>query len=284
MFMQIDAPSPDFWETVRPAIKRVSMAPSVAPPDIEKPPPSPPPRSRNSKTTTIPHDEAARAMCLNIQGSELRFLVRLYQTKRRERGEPFVSQADMIREWGINRNILYETDDLGRLIGFTIEEDEFIGHNALNRGAITYKRKGKLITIPPEQFLRRITPSSETPDETKARRAKSKQSDRSKRRREVRAEQRAITKALRAQAGDVDCRPSAVSVILTKKWTTIEQLGKELAQSCAFRDRDGRQLVEESLHRAINRTLKQAPLCDVVETRMRIGKFGNHVLHIRRRP
>jgi len=162
--------------------------------------------------------------------------------------------------------------------------DEFIGHNALGRPTITYKRKGRFITIPAEQFLKRITPGSETPDETRARRAKSKQPDRSKRRRKIRAEERTITKARRAQADDVDCRPSAVSVVLTAKWITIEQLGKELAQSSAFRDRDGNQLVGESLHRAINRALKQAPLDDVAEVKKRVGKFANPILYVRRRP
>jgi hypothetical protein len=32
-------------------------------------------------------------------------------------------------------NLIYETDALGRLIGFTVEEDEFIGHNALGRSS-----------------------------------------------------------------------------------------------------------------------------------------------------
>jgi hypothetical protein len=153
-----------------------------------KPPPSlqaPRPRSRKPSKTTIPLDEKDQALCLGIQDKELRFLVRLYKAGRQERGEPFVSQADMIQQWGINRDILYETDELGRMIGYTPEKDEFIGHNALGRGATTYKRKGQFVTIPPEQFLKRVTPGSETPAQTKARRAKSKRQYRSERERHV---------------------------------------------------------------------------------------------------
>jgi hypothetical protein len=278
-------------DRARPALRLVH---SVAAPSINEPteqqPPSPPssqaprPRSRKPSKTTIPLGEKDQALCLGIQDKELRFLVRLCKKERLERGEPFVSQADMIQQWGINRNILYETDEIGRRIGFTIERDELIGHNALGRPSSRYKRKGKFTTIPPEQFLKRITPGNETPAETKARRAKSKRPHRSKRRREIRAEQRAITKALQAQAGDVDCRESAVSLVVTAKWKTIAQLGKDLAQSSAFRDRNHKLLAGRSLHQAILRTLRLAPLCDVIETKNHVGKFHNPILYIRRRP
>jgi hypothetical protein len=308
----------DLWEAVRQTIKPVPTAPPAAPAAViieEKvlpPTPAAPDRRERqvvpasllpaaattdaeqslpfiaatitARRSTIPPGDKEQAMCRNIQDRELRFLVRLYKAERRERGEPFVSQADMIQQWGINRDILYETDEIGRRIGFTPEQDEFIGHNALGRGATAYKRKGQFITIPAEQFLKRITPGSETPAETKARRAESKRPYRSKRRHKIRAEQQAITKARRAQAGDVDCRESAVSLVVTAKWKTIAQLGKDLAQSSAFRDRNGKQLVGRSLHQAILRTLRLAPLCDVIETKTHVGKFRNPVLCVRRRP
>jgi hypothetical protein len=274
----------DFWEAVRQAIKPTSESPSLAAAttDAEQSLPFIA-ATIAARRSTIPPGDKEQAMCRNIQDKELRFLVRLYKAERRERGDPFISQADMIQQWGINRDILYETDELGRRIGFTPEQDEFIGHNALGRPTVTYKRKGKLIEIPAAQFLKRITPGSETPAETKARRAKSKRPHRSRRRHKIRAEQRAITKARRAQANDVDCRQSAVSVVLTTKWVTIVQLGKDLAQSLAFRDRNRKQLVGRSLHQAILRTLRAAQLSGAIETKTRVGKFHNPILAIRRR-
>jgi hypothetical protein len=283
------APERRQMEAVR-QVMPASLSPATTAAATEqqpKPPPSlqaPPQRSRKPSKTTIPLDEKDQAPCLGIQDKELRFLVRPYKAGRQERGEPFVSQADMIQQWGISRDILYETDEIGRRIGFTPEKDEFIGHNALGRRATMHKHKGQFVTIPPEQFLKRITPGSETPAQTKARRTESKRPHRSKRRHEIRAEERAITKAQRDQAGDVDCRQSAVSLVVTAKWKTISQLGKDLAQFPAFRDRDGKQLVGRSLHRAILRTLRLAPLCDAIETQTRVGKFGNSILYVRRRP
>jgi hypothetical protein len=262
--------------------RRCCPRPAAATTDAEQSPPFIA-ATITARRSTIPPGDKEQAMCRNIQDKELRFLVRLYKAERRERGDPFVSQADMIQQWGINRDILYETDEIGRRIGFTPEQDEFIGHNALGRGATAYKRKGQFITLPAEQFLKRITPGSETPAETRARRAKSKRPYRTKRRHEIRAEERAITKAQRAQAGDVDCRQSAVSLVITAKWKTIAKLGKDLAQSLAFRDRNRKRLVGRSLCQAILRTLRAAPLCDVIETKTRVGKFHNPILYIRRR-
>jgi len=202
-------------------------------------------------------------MCLHIQESELRFLVRLYQEERRERGEPFVSQADMPGRWGVNRNTLYETDEVGRRSGFTIEDDEHIGHNALGRPAITYKRKGRFITVPPEQFLKRITPGSETPAETKSRRAKSKRQHRSERERQRAAKSRADIKARRRRVNDLNCRASPIrEVLIPGKWTTVKRVAPDLRKSLAF---DG--LTGKSLHRAIERELGKQPLCNMIRVK-----------------
>jgi hypothetical protein len=272
-------PAADIEELPAPATQMIREEPaSLSPATVttEQPSPSPPPpppsraprpRPRNTKTktktTTIPSDEAAHAMCLRIQESELRFLVRLYQARRRERGEPFVSQADMLGKWGVNRNILYEIDEVGRRSGFTIEDDEFIGHNALGRPAISYKRKGRWITIPPEQFLKRITPGSETPEETKARRANSKRSLRSERERQRAAKSRADIKARRRRVNDLNCRASAIREVLIRgKWTTVKRVAPDLRKSPAF---DG--LTGKSLHRAIARELGKQPLCGMIRVK-----------------
>jgi hypothetical protein len=254
----------DFWEAARQVIKPVPAAPSAAPIGlhaVERPPPSPPPRSRKRTKTTIPLDAATRAMLLQIQDSELRFLMRLYQAWQRERGEPFISQADMLHQYGVNRDTLYETDAVGRMIGFTVEYDEFIGHNAIGRGATTYKRKGQFVTIPPEQFLKRITPGSETPAQTQARRAKSKRQYRSERERQRTAKSRAATKARRRRVNDLDCRASAIKdILIPGKWTTIKRVARDLEKSAAF---DG--LTGESLHRAIERELAKEPLSNMIQ-------------------
>jgi hypothetical protein len=200
-------------------------------------------------------------MCRNIQDSETRFLMRLYQAGQRERGEKFVSQADMLRQWGVNPHELYETDELGRRIGYTVEHDEFIGHNALDRPTITYEREGKRIEVPPEQFLKRVTPGSETPAQTKARRAKSKRQYRSERERQRTAKSRAATKEKRRRVGNLDCRASAIrEALIPGKWTMIKRVARDLEKSAAF---DG--LTGKSLHRAIERELAKEPLSNMIQ-------------------
>jgi hypothetical protein len=141
----------------------------------------------------------------------------------------------MLRHDGVNRGTLYETDELGRTMGYTVEYDEFIGHNALDRPTITYKRKGKFIEIPAAQFLRRITPGSETPEQTKARRAKSKRPYRSERERQRTAKSRAATKEKRRRVGNLDCRASAIrEVLIPGKWATIKRVARDLEKSAAF--------------------------------------------------
>ncbi len=263
---QLPAPPPEPRDEPSDVVEQ--LPPPLAPASAVVPPqdPSQPSPSRRSrKTTTIPRDEKARAMCLNIQDKELRFLVKLYQAERRERGEPFISQADMIQQWGINRNILYETHNLGRVIGFTVEKDEFIGHNALGRPTVTYERKGKLIVIPPEQFLKRITPGEETPDQTRARRDRSSRPHRSECERLRTAKYRADIKARRRRVADLDCRASAIrEVLIPGKWMTIKAIAREILKS---KSPSFNGLTGNSLYRAIARELDKKSLRDMILSR-----------------
>ena len=122
-------------------------------------------------------------------------------------------------------------------------------------------RQISVVTIPPEQFLKRVTPGSETPDETKARRAKSKRQYRSKCERQRTARSRAATKARRRRVNDLDCRASAIKdILIPGKWTTIKRVARDLEKSAAF---DG--LTGKSLYRAIERELAKEPLSNMIQ-------------------
>lgn len=247
-----------------------------------QPPPSPSlptsPGSIRPARSTIPRDAAAQAMCRLIQANDCHILFRLRQARQRERGEHVLKHRQMLRVHGVNLNELYETYVIGELLDFTIEEDEFVGRNALGRPARTYRRNGKFITLPAAQFLKRITPAGETLDQTRARRGETTRPHRSERQRQRRAEERAVTAARRQQIGDLDCRHSAVHALLTNNWVTIAQLVGDLDQSPAFGKLSGQSLIN-----AIAKTLTKAPLAGTVEREMRIGKFGQPILFIRYR-
>jgi hypothetical protein len=250
----LEAAGIDYADAVR---QIIPGSPSIAPDE-----PSEEPSSRR-RQSTIPQSERARAMCLRIQESNLRVVARLRQQQRRVRGEPFVGVVDIIRGWGIAPGVLYETNDVGMRIGLTIEEDEYIGHHALSRRAQTHKQLGRLIRVPPEQYLRRITPGTETPKQTSARRAASKKAERNTRRAENRVAQRARERAEHQYVADLDCRASAIVAAMgTRRWVTVTQLAATLRDSTAFRDVAG-----TSLRRVIQRDLDKQPLSDMIRVR-----------------
>jgi hypothetical protein len=248
-------------------------------PAAEEAPAPPRPRKRRESSTTIPRDDKAYALCLGVQERNVRLLLRLRQARQRERGEGVMRQAEMLERAGVNLLVLYETDLLGTMLGFTIDEDEFIGKHALDRRAKAYKRKGRFVIMPGERYLNRITPARETLDETRARRAQATRPRRTDRQRERRAEQSAAKAALQRRVSDIDCRQSAVWEALPYDWITVAELARIIKRTAAFEGLKGQPLVN-----AILKALAKEPLCQRVERDMRTGKYRQRVLFVRRKP
>jgi hypothetical protein len=64
---------------------------------------------------------------LGLQKSEVLRLLRLRQARQRDRGAPVTSTDEMLKELGVDLDVLYGRETLGKLLRFTFEEYKFLG-------------------------------------------------------------------------------------------------------------------------------------------------------------
>jgi len=260
-------------------------APSISPappssspePPSATPPPSSPTRPRATRSDTRPRHRlpmGREEMQLATQNNDLR---RLFGKVRREK-------ADAITAAGVHLDVLYDPLVLGELVNFTIAEDERFATEALGRKDAWYKRKGKMIRRRANRFPASFIPAGFSKLETKQRRdlfnLPRKAADAQRRRAADKAAEAARVK----QAGDLDCRASALDAVVADQEQTIVEIMGSLASSPAFRTADGKgQLTRGSLKKAIQRTLPELVRSGRMDVRRDRYKNGRPMMLIRRR-
>jgi hypothetical protein len=154
---------------------------------------------------------------------------------------------------GIDLTKLYRDPvKLGELLNFTVAEDFYLK-----------KMTGS--------FSGSIYPAGFPKEETRARR-----NEFNKPRKAAQQRKRRADKAARlAEAGDLDCRSSAILALLSYRWIGLAELMKSLDRSRAYRRADGAGFLSgNSLRQAILRELKRPTLNGLVEKTDRFERHG----------
>jgi hypothetical protein len=185
----------------------------------------------------------------NTQNRQLRDLARVrfgYDLSIRER-ENWLQQQGVEPE-----RQYYNPELLGQLLNFTVEEDVAIKC-----------RKG--------QFPGAFCPSDETSEQAKKRRHEYGKPHRAEQQRN----RRIATKARLVSVLDIDCRTSAVFMLLSPQWIDVADLMKGLGRSPAFRKVDGSKFLKgNSLRTAILRELESLVKVGKAERVKQMEKHG----------
>jgi hypothetical protein len=154
---------------------------------------------------------------------------------------------------GIKLARLHKPHELGRLVDFTVAEDERFATEALSRRPVPQVRRGKVVMLTAAQFPKRIAPGNEMPEQT------------AKRRRTFRLQQRAAQMDMQL---DTTARTPRISITRVETIInalppppgriTIKDLARKLRRHPAWRAWDGKMLKIASVEREI-RSLSRHP-------------------------
>jgi hypothetical protein len=192
-----------------------------------------------------------------ILASKRRTELRKLRSIREREGRSIASIVDALRNDGFPG---FDGELLGMRVGFTFADYQ-------NYGRTTGRHPSTIRPIDATKSeIKDYLNAFQCPRKAAARRRK-------------RAEQKRREK----DAADLDCRPSAILVLLSEKEMSVAQLMKALKGHKAFKMANGHPLTRNSLRQAVLRCVKKAPLASQVELRPQKEKHGRVMFWVRRR-